>query len=262
MTHCGHSFCLSCIRKALAQSPCCPKCAQRLEGEQSLFPNLSLNDVVGKLKRESKQGHKMEKLLDKGASPWQLQEVDYWIAKLKDKRRRMERETKESRHRLLRTFLVGLKEQKDQSLFQLEKEAALVANDLEKVERGLEEGDEDQEGQDLSLQRQRLHTHFDELSECYFNLRASSVALPSSSSSSLDSLDAFSKCLSRFTHYNAVTPLATLSYTADMFNNASIVSSIEFDKDNEFFAIAGKSINCQMMPKSCWQAFPPETQNN
>ena len=34
-------------------------------------------------------------------------------------------------------------------------------------------------------------------------------------------------------------PLATLAYTTDMFNNSSIVSSIEFDKNQEFFAIAG-----------------------
>ena len=34
-------------------------------------------------------------------------------------------------------------------------------------------------------------------------------------------------------------PLATLAYTTDMFNSSSIVSSIEFDKNQEFFAIAG-----------------------
>ena len=39
--------------------------------------------------------------------------------------------------------------------------------------------------------------------------------------------------------YNSVRPLATLAYTTDMFNNSSIVSSIEFDKNQEFFAIAG-----------------------
>ena len=39
--------------------------------------------------------------------------------------------------------------------------------------------------------------------------------------------------------YNSVLPLATLAYTTDMFNNSSIVSSIEFDKNQEFFAIAG-----------------------
>ena len=38
---------------------------------------------------------------------------------------------------------------------------------------------------------------------------------------------------------HSIRPLATLAYTTDMFNNSSIVSSIEFDKDQEFFAIAG-----------------------
>jgi len=31
--------------------------------------------------------------------------------------------------------------------------------------------------------------------------------------------------------YRSLNSLATLSYTVDMMNNASIVSSIEFDKD-------------------------------
>ena len=44
-------------------------------------------------------------------------------------------------------------------------------------------------------------------------------------------LNNFSDCLSKFTRYSNLRPLATLSYTTDMFNNASIVSSIEFDKD-------------------------------
>ena len=49
----------------------------------------------------------------------------------------------------------------------------------------------------------------------------------------------FSSSLNNFTRYSGLRHLATLSYTTDMFNNASIVSSIEFDKDQEMFAIAG-----------------------
>lgn len=45
--------------------------------------------------------------------------------------------------------------------------------------------------------------------------------------------------LTRFTRYNSVLSLATLSFTSDLFSNASIVSSIEFDKDSDYFAIAG-----------------------
>ena len=48
---------------------------------------------------------------------------------------------------------------------------------------------------------------------------------------SFSGLNDFSDCLSKFTRYSNLRPLATLSYTTDMFNNASIVSSIEFDKD-------------------------------
>ena len=65
------------------------------------------------------------------------------------------------------------------------------------------------------------------------------IAGPSGSPSRPSGLDSFSTNLCKFTRYNSIRPLATLSYTADMFNNASIVSSIEFDKDNDFFAIAG-----------------------
>ncbi|XP_047993539.1 E3 ubiquitin-protein ligase COP1-like [Leguminivora glycinivorella] len=37
----------------------------------------------------------------------------------------------------------------------------------------------------------------------------------------------------------ALRPLATLSYSSDAINYSTIVSTIEFDKDEEFFAIAG-----------------------
>ena len=45
--------------------------------------------------------------------------------------------------------------------------------------------------------------------------------------------------LSRICRYSTVRSLSTLNYTTDIYNNSSIVSSIEFDKDQEYFAIAG-----------------------
>ena len=47
----------------------------------------------------------------------------------------------------------------------------------------------------------------------------------------LSGLEQFSSCLSKFTRYSRLHPLATLNYAPDMFTTASIVSSIEFDKD-------------------------------
>nr|XP_049707988.1 E3 ubiquitin-protein ligase COP1-like [Helicoverpa armigera] len=52
-------------------------------------------------------------------------------------------------------------------------------------------------------------------------------------------LDAFREDLLAFTRYRALRPLATLSYCSDAINYSTIVSTIEFDKDDEFFAIAG-----------------------
>lgn len=52
-------------------------------------------------------------------------------------------------------------------------------------------------------------------------------------------LDAFREDLAAFTRYRALRPLATLSYCSDAINYSTIVSTIEFDKDDEFFAIAG-----------------------
>ncbi|WAR31937.1 COP1-like protein [Mya arenaria] len=52
-------------------------------------------------------------------------------------------------------------------------------------------------------------------------------------------LDEFTESLSKFTRFSSFRPLATLSYTSDIYNSSSIVSSIEFDRDCDFFAIAG-----------------------
>lgn len=40
----------------------------------------------------------------------------------------------------------------------------------------------------------------------------------------LNQLDDFMECLSKFTRYNTVRPLATLSYASDLYNGSSIVS--------------------------------------
>ncbi|CAG9575004.1 unnamed protein product [Danaus chrysippus] len=52
-------------------------------------------------------------------------------------------------------------------------------------------------------------------------------------------LEAFREDLAAFTRYRSLRPLATLSYCSDAINYSTIVSTIEFDKDEEFFAIAG-----------------------
>lgn len=92
-----------------------------------------------------------------------------------------------------------------------------------------------------------MHAHFDDFVQCYFSARAKELlfgidqnekSVPDSSGSE-SGLNVFRENLVKFSKYNCLRPLAVLNYSSDIFNNSTIVSSIEFDKDNEFFAIAG-----------------------
>lgn len=105
----------------------------------------------------------------------------------------------------------------------------------------------------LASRRRRMINHFDDLEKCYFNSRSKDssagsflIETPPPSISSMNSVKSpqnglveFSDTLHKFTKFCSVRPLSTLNYASDLFNGSSIVSSIEFDKDNEFFAIAG-----------------------
>lgn len=115
----------------------------------------------------------------------------------------------------------------------------------------------------LSEKKIKMMAYYDVLESCYLNSRfqSSAFAGPSVAASSGKTLSQATKCrtssshvvheddfvglsdfshtLNQFTSYNGLRPLATLCYTPDLFSGSSIVSSIEFDKENEYFAIAG-----------------------
>lgn len=101
-------------------------------------------------------------------------------------------------------------------------------------------------GSTLAVRRKRMHAHFDDFVQCYFDSRAKELLLGHKPQAQNEAwhgtnsgLDVFRENLVKFSRYNSLRPLATLNYSSDIFNNSTIVSSIEFDKDNEFFAIAG-----------------------
>uniref|UniRef100_S4R569 COP1 E3 ubiquitin ligase n=1 Tax=Petromyzon marinus TaxID=7757 RepID=S4R569_PETMA len=87
----------------------------------------------------------------------------------------------------------------------------------------------------MAARRKKLSAHFDDLEQCYFTCRLSSP----SDENKCGQLEEFQDCLAKFTRYSSVRPLATLSYASDIYNGSSIVSSIEFDRDCDYFAIAG-----------------------
>jgi E3 ubiquitin-protein ligase RFWD2 len=94
----------------------------------------------------------------------------------------------------------------------------------------------------LAIRRRRMHAHFDDFVQCYFDARSKELHFGANNSdlqSTSSGLNVFREDLLKFSRYNSLRPLATLNYSSDIFNHSTIVSSIEFDKDNEFFAIAG-----------------------
>ena len=77
------------------------------------------------------------------------------------------------------------------------------------------------------------------------------------------SLERFCDGLDKFTQFRTFRELVTLTY-GDPTNNCCIVSSIEFDRDGEFFAVAGvtKKIKvctvCVCVIRSCVsRGLPP-----
>ena len=93
----------------------------------------------------------------------------------------------------------------------------------------------DPENSTLTAKIKRMKVHFDELVDSYFTLR-----IPGQTDEDFEDLAKFGECLNKFTQYTSMRPLATIDYAADKFHSSSnIASSIEFDKDSEYFAVAG-----------------------
>ncbi|OQR78480.1 ubiquitin-protein ligase E3B-like [Tropilaelaps mercedesae] len=123
----------------------------------------------------------------------------------------------------------------------------------------------------LSQRRFRMHAHFQCLEDCYFSARqihreedsmSPEPQQPADASEDVDitvrmprpraprGLERFAESLSKFTRYSQLRSLSTLNYASDLLNSTSIVSSIEFDKDSEYFAIAGVTKRIKMFEYS------------
>ena len=84
---------------------------------------------------------------------------------------------------------------------------------------------------------EKLKAHMGDLETNYFDLRSK---ISPDSVIRGNSLASFAHDLTNATKYTKIKTLAMLHYSDNFFNYASsIVSSIQFDKDDEFFATAG-----------------------
>ncbi|KAJ9176846.1 hypothetical protein P3X46_012118 [Hevea brasiliensis] len=100
------------------------------------------------------------------------------------------------------------------------------------------------------VRKKRVHAQFNDLQECYLQKRRLLTTQPHKQQESdkniihregySSGLVDFQSVLSTFTQYSRLRVIAELRH-GDIFHSANIVSSIEFDRDDELFATAGVS---------------------
>uniref|UniRef100_A0A8D0BS76 COP1 E3 ubiquitin ligase n=1 Tax=Salvator merianae TaxID=96440 RepID=A0A8D0BS76_SALMN len=230
-----------------------------------------------RFKLDHSNGHRwqiFQELLGTDQDNLDLANVNLMLELLVQKKKQLEAESHAAQLQILMEFLKVARRNKREQLEQIQKELSVLEEDIKRVEEmsGLYSpvsedstvpqfeapspshssiidsteypgfsGNSQAKKQPwynstLASRRKRLTAHFDDLEQCYFSTRMTRVSEDSRTSSQLDE---FQECLSKFTRYNSVRPLATLSYASDLYNGSSIVSSIEFDRDCDYFAIAG-----------------------
>ena len=86
----------------------------------------------------------------------------------------------------------------------------------------------------LEKRKSRVHSNFNEVLDDYIRVRLPALKHHTENTS----LPKFADTLKRYTSYSGWRELSSLSY-GDTSTACSIVSSIEFDKDREVFAVAG-----------------------
>ncbi|KAG0413928.1 hypothetical protein HPB47_008930 [Ixodes persulcatus] len=212
----------------------------------------------------------LHELIAQEADNMDLNDVYNMLEILSQKKQQLEADCKAAQAQILKEFLQQVRKHKQEQMDQLTSELNFIDEDLRSVEADVKEPErswlagmdsssselqavpvEQSAMQDgfngskhgakpqwlqstLAARRKRVHLHFDDLEQCYLSARTKNLT-----STSSDGLREFTENLSKFTRYSSMRPLATLNYATDLLNGTSIVSSIEFDKDNEFFAIAG-----------------------
>lgn len=290
ITKCGHSFCYSCISKALETKLFCPKCGNILSGGiRDVFPNLALDKLVNKYKLLN-PGSKFEssnkiglinglhRFVTAESKKLTLSDVDTMLELLNRHKRKLEAESALAQNKLLFEFLEKLLCDKESQMRLIKKQVEIVKKDVTYVKKMLKEWEKpvaldqnviNEKSENVSassintfnnsnIQRRRMCTHFDDFVDCYLSLRAKELVFghrPTEEDTiSRDEelgLDEFRENLVKFSRFNSLRPIATLNYGTDIFNNSTIVSSIEFDKDDEYFAIAGVTKRIKVFEYDC-----------
>ncbi|CAN1843394.1 E3 ubiquitin-protein ligase COP1 [Linum perenne] len=271
LTACGHSFCHMCIITHLRNKSDCPCCGHYLTSNQ-LFPNFLLQKLLKKasasqMSRNATPVEKFRQALQQGCEV-SIKELDSLLSLLAEKKRKMEQEEAERNMQVLLDFLHYLRKQKVDELNEIRTDLQYIKEDIDAVERHrielyrardrysvkLRMLDDPMAGKPwsstMALRSELLFLQFNELQECYLQKRRQFPNHPSNFQERdkniiqregyTAGLQEFQSVLSTFTQYSRLRVIAELRHE-DIFHSVNIVSSIEFDRDDELFATAGVS---------------------
>lgn len=269
ITHCGHSFCFQCISATVRQSQQCPVCKATVPGLNALHPNCSLNDVVAKFRsqaaanREAAKGsHRVATILSLTAdlNQEQLHSLLQGITELSQHNAERDQQVKNA---VTLNFLDRAIKKKEKELERVKAELEVLYSDHDRLIASQETLQGCQQTSDplqavcstgpssatgdhqsatatawdglVTKKNLRVEANFDEILKGYFSIQLPVIGEPPEAE---EGLQQFSNGLQNLTKFHSFQELATLTY-GDQTSNCCIVSSIEFDRDGEFFAVAG-----------------------
>ncbi|GAM19089.1 hypothetical protein SAMD00019534_022640 [Acytostelium subglobosum LB1] len=245
ISRCGHSFCyqLNQFVERMSQSHLVTSTSPAKQFQSTLSDNITINDI------------------------------NSMVAALLEKKKLIELKDQQVELDILLDFLQKTKAQKMEAYKQLKKQISFLDHDIQSIESQqqdtkLQESNnnnnsnsntsivnnvqlkdsskdnlkdsannvstkKDKQQTTMDTKKRKIDTHLDDLQTCYFT--AYEKNQPKKIGRGLMS---FSRNLSKFTRFTDFRVVTTLKY-GDLYNTSSIVSSIEFDKDDEFFATAG-----------------------
>ena len=256
ITKCGHTYCHDCITKSIEVFKKCPVCAVELT-QNDIFPNHHITKLVEKYKARIKTSKSsvlnsgiFGNLLTENTTNHHLHEFNEMIRILMQRQAMLE--TQES-NKLLTEFFETLETIKKEKLEELNSRCKVIKEDLSFVENNLkalnietsEIGESTSnlkfvEPKGFSEQRRQMYASFNDIADCYFETRLGESNHGHNNSELNDfGLKSFCNDFEKFFRYKSMKLLALMNYSHVSSNSTVIVSSIEFDKNNEFFAVAG-----------------------
>jgi Zinc finger, C3HC4 type (RING finger) len=223
MTRCGHSYCYSCISAHLQHSDDCPTCQAGLSTD-AIYPNYSLDSLISK--------HVADQAVQRKRSHQVEESIDF---------------------NLLHTFLDATLKEKQDAMDALAVEIGRINGDLTDVKKQKQDGHTTEPALKKSkiggsgglevgpclIANPQLEVHMKDLITNYLSSAALKTDAKTDNKVSMP-LEKLSKTLSTCAKYSTFKVLANMQYADSFFSSASsIISSIEFDMNDEYFCTAG-----------------------